>query len=700
MLNNMGKHSMLGIGFSNMKVFANKQWFDFRKLTLLTGTNNSGKSSVINAMKLIQSSMISCKSIDDLLRLEIKVDASLENKHGSLMNFVNNKAKGDRSNRFGFSFQNMNYIYSIIIKIEEGTLNSYGKVEEILVHDKTTKQLVFRIKHKNKDGKSRFRNYIFKINYDFFVTRFYQKRDNTLKLHERKKELDDLVIQVNENKVDLEELNSLCDKLSKEFSVSIKADSMYSYDIGEITDDTAIEDLPVNVELSIKPYEKSVITSQFNYIDEMGPLFTPKKDLLSFVSLFSNEELKSFDNIFDFSFLWEKDSSFKNRFVELLSTYYKETDFNILNRQLNKDLIHILSNTEFDMMDNEYSNFPHENIFLIKYYPTIGFFGLLYVLYEPKTRDDLSFRKFIDSELFEDEKFKNMFSSLSNLILEFSQQSNVNRNNIKFIKDPLWELINNDIKEVFYGDFQFRNEYLSSNRFRIERSYSFNDSSDFSITLKQIEKLSKDNQEKSYKFINKWLNEFKIADELVLNPVSDTGKFKAFLKKDDLKISIADYGLGTNQLLPIIFSLAKIPNYYNEIEQDYIIRPRTIVIEEPEANLHPALQSKLADMFVEALNQFNLQIIVETHSEYLIRKLQYLSAKYASETSKTLSINPNDINIYYFNSDECVSEKETKVKKIQIDEFGGLSDTFGEGFFDEATNLKFQLIRLNKSQSN
>jgi len=251
----------------------------------------------------------------------------------------------------------------------------------------------------------------------------------------------------------------------------------------------------------------------------MGPLFTPKKDLLSFVGLFSNEELKSFDNIFDFSFLWEKDSSFKNRFVELLSTYYKETDFNILNRQLNKDLIHILSNVEFDMMDNEYSNFPHENIFLIKYYPTIRFFGLLYVLYKPKTRYDLGFRKFIDSELFEDEKFKNMFSSLSNLILEFSRQSNVNLNNIKFIKDPLWELINNDIKEVFYGDFQFRNEYLSSNRFRIERSYSFNDSSDFSITLKQIEKLSKDNQEKSYKFINKWLNEFKIADELVLNPV-------------------------------------------------------------------------------------------------------------------------------------------------------------------------------------
>lgn len=39
-----------GIGFENMKVFKEKQWFDFTSITLLTGTNNSGKSSVINAI--------------------------------------------------------------------------------------------------------------------------------------------------------------------------------------------------------------------------------------------------------------------------------------------------------------------------------------------------------------------------------------------------------------------------------------------------------------------------------------------------------------------------------------------------------------------------------------------------------------------------------------------------------------------------
>ena len=49
-----------------------------------------------------------------------------------------------------------------------------------------------------------------------------------------------------------------------------------------------------------------------------------------------------------------------------------------------------------------------------------------------------------------------------------------------------------------------------------------------------------------------------------------------------------------------------------------------MLLEEPEANLHPAFQSKLADLFSEVAVDYEQQLIVETHSEYMVRKFQYL----------------------------------------------------------------------------
>ena len=80
----------------------------------------------------------------------------------------------------------------------------------------------------------------------------------------------------------------------------------------------------------------------------------------------------------------------------------------------------------------------------------------------------------------------------------------------------------------------------------------------------------------------------------------------------------------------------------------------TVIIEEPEINLHPAFQSKLADMFVEAAKVFNIQFIIETHSEYLIRRLQYLTAKKDIKTDDTV--------IYYFTHPEQLKKGEEQIK--------------------------------------
>jgi len=54
----------------------------------------------------------------------------------------------------------------------------------------------------------------------------------------------------------------------------------------------------------------------------------------------------------------------------------------------------------------------------------------------------------------------------------------------------------------------------------------------------------------------------------------------------------------------------------------------TILLEQPEIHLHPAVQMSLADLFIETVNSREdgedrkIQLIVESHSEHLLRRLQ------------------------------------------------------------------------------
>ena len=92
----------------------------------------------------------------------------------------------------------------------------------------------------------------------------------------------------------------------------------------------------------------------------------------------------------------------------------------------------------------------------------------------------------------------------------------------------------------------------------------------------------------------------------------------------------------------------------------------------------------LADMFVEAYEKYKIHFIIETHSEYLIRKLQVMVS------DKDCKLTPNNISLNYIESgkDEISSNLQ-----IQILDDGGLSDSFGEGFYDEADSLAMQLFR-------
>ena len=105
------------------------------------------------------------------------------------------------------------------------------------------------------------------------------------------------------------------------------------------------------------------------------------------------------------------------------------------------------------------------------------------------------------------------------------------------------------------------------------------------------------------------------------------------------------------------------------------VAKKTILIEEPEAFLHPNWQSKLVDFFVYCLKRYEAQFIIETHSVYLIQRLQFLVAKGEYDHDQAT--------ILYFNSD---NEKE-KYYRINIRKDGILKESFGSGFYDEMANL-------------
>jgi predicted ATPase len=119
---------------------------------------------------------------------------------------------------------------------------------------------------------------------------------------------------------------------------------------------------------------------------------------------------------------------------------------------------------------------------------------------------------------------------------------------------------------------------------------------------------------------------------------------------------------------------------------------KTIFIEEPEAGLHPSFQSKLAEMFQDANHRFGLQFIIETHSEYLIRCFQRMTAQNI--------ISPELTQIYYFHHPDDVPSNKDQCYEINIEKNGALTQSFGGGFFDESSKLIFGLYQRAKNSDN
>lgn len=275
------------------------------------------------------------------------------------------------------------------------------------------------------------------------------------------------------------------------------------------------------------------------------------------------------------------------------------------------------------------------------------------------------------------------------------------------------------IKDTLCPDWCTNIEYVGSSRTKISRLYSLDAKDDFTDLLKryfEAKTISFNNTiyNKEYitdNFINKWIKIFGIGDRLsVKYDEEGLGATIRLYKnsKDTIGKLLSDEGYGITQLVSILLQIesailsAKGESvngyygaYYMRIDgydyDKFHYEMKTICIEEPEIHLHPRYQSLLADMFVEAYQKYNIHFIIETHSEYLIRRLQVLVGN--KDKDSELNIKNDDISIFYINSQLDVKNTgEPLVKHIKICEDGYLDDTFGTGFFDEASKLSKKLM--------
>lgn len=229
----------------------------------------------------------------------------------------------------------------------------------------------------------------------------------------------------------------------------------------------------------------------------------------------------------------------------------------------------------------------------------------------------------------------------------------------------------------------FNIEYLYAHAVTQTVIYSAKDTNDYlSRTIHEYASLP--TQEYKHAFIVKWMKEFGIGLDYTIRSVGGEAHIVYITNNDGEEVNLADKGMGSIQLMVLLFRLAIALPTGNE--KAYISRyGRIIIIEEPEQNLHPMLQSKLADLLYELNSEYGYRFIIETHSEYLIRKTQVIVKK---KFKGKRSLKGNPFKVYYFNS----SSSDIPYYEIVYQKDGSFENDFGKGFFDEASNLAFEIL--------
>lgn len=277
-----------------------------------------------------------------------------------------------------------------------------------------------------------------------------------------------------------------------------------------------------------------------------------------------------------------------------------------------------------------------------------------------------AFLKGIKSSKSFEETLSKMHKHLDRLSLEHFQK------NIKVEFDNL------DETEDLYRDLYYKHIVPFTLRKKISTKKTQREIKKLIDSFKEdYRKIWLDNNHKlkAYYFFLKWIGEngFDVADGI---NVSRSGeKFGLDLYKGREKIGLKDIGFGTSQLMGVLFKITQTLSEKSKGAQ--------IMMEEPESNLHPDYQIKLAEMIWDYNKAFGLNFIIETHSEYMLREFQ-LMVKRGDEDFEQFTKDKFNVNFGV----------DGEFSNITLNDKGLLSESIAKNFYGKtAEQMKeFQIL--------
>lgn len=163
------------------------------------------------------------------------------------------------------------------------------------------------------------------------------------------------------------------------------------------------------------------------------------------------------------------------------------------------------------------------------------------------------------------------------------------------------------------------------------------------------------------------LQELGLIEDFRVNRISEQRQeYEVKLRGKGSKdwVDLPDVGFGISQVLPVL-------------AQCFYAPPGSIILmEQPEIHLHPSAQSNLADILIDVIHSRengedrNIQLIIETHSEHFLRRLQ---RRIAEE-----KIEPSKVSAYFANN----ASTPAKLEALQLDEYGNIRN-WPENFFGD-----------------